>query len=357
MNKQEFLKELTNKLTNVPQNEKTRIVEYYNECIDDMIEDGMSETEAINNLGDIDEIIKNIEIELPKIKKSIKSSRVEKTYTFKNNYKTLNIIDINIPIHLYKSKDEDIHIKVFESDKDNYSIFENLKDENSLNICFDNKRGFFENILEIFDFGKNKFTTEVYLPKSNEIDINIKTENGGVQINDISANNVKVKNTNGQIKVSKVQSKENIKIVNKNGKLDISEIDCTDLLVENGNGKLEICDVRVNEMFVKNVNGKVEIKDVMSIALDVKTVNGALEFDYIDFIKSANLETTNGQIDLSLSGSERDYNYIIKAKNGAIKIDDVFVGNYLNGGSGDELLNIKSKNGAVYINFKNKKSR
>ncbi len=356
MNKQEFLNQLTERLSNISENEQQKIVEYYNECIDDMLEEGMSEEDAINNLSSVDDIINSIEIELPKMKKGIKANRVEKNYTFKNTFEELNVTDFNTPIYFFESKDDDIHIKVFESEKDEYIIFQDLGEKNSLNVSYENKRGFFESIVDMvtFDFIRNKYVTEIYLPKSNEIklDINIKSENGGMFINDLSVKSLTIKNTNGKIKVKNVKSQNNIEITNKNGKLSLYEIDCRDLFVQNTNGKLKINEINVQQIDVKNVNGKVEVKDVMSHVMEIKTVNGALELEHIKFLEKADFETGNGHIDLELSGRERDYKYIIKTKNGAIKFDGSFIGNYLSGGSGKEFLNINSKNGAVNVSFK-----
>lgn len=64
MNKDEFLIQLTQKLSNIPPSEIIKIIDYYRETIEDKIEDGMSEELAIKSLGTFEEIIQNIEDEL-----------------------------------------------------------------------------------------------------------------------------------------------------------------------------------------------------------------------------------------------------------------------------------------------------
>lgn len=71
MLKSEFLKQLENRLVGIPKEDLNRTIDYYNEIISDKQEDGMSEEEAINSLGSIDEIVKNILNEIP-IKKLVK---------------------------------------------------------------------------------------------------------------------------------------------------------------------------------------------------------------------------------------------------------------------------------------------
>ena len=48
MNKQEFITLLEKRLFELPQVEKEHLLNYYNETIEDRIEDGMSEAEAVH---------------------------------------------------------------------------------------------------------------------------------------------------------------------------------------------------------------------------------------------------------------------------------------------------------------------
>lgn len=51
MNKREFLKALDKKLKNLPKEERKKSVAFYSEIIDDKMEDGASEEEAVQSLG------------------------------------------------------------------------------------------------------------------------------------------------------------------------------------------------------------------------------------------------------------------------------------------------------------------
>lgn len=78
MNKNEFINKLNSKLSNFPENDVLDRISFYTEMIDDYVDEGMSEEEAILKLGSIDEIVESIagEIPLSKIaKKKLKSRR------------------------------------------------------------------------------------------------------------------------------------------------------------------------------------------------------------------------------------------------------------------------------------------
>lgn len=78
MNKAEFLKELKDSISDMPYSEVEKTLSFYAENIDDRMEDGMSEDEAVFCLGDIDAIAKEIRVDLPittLIGKKVKQSR------------------------------------------------------------------------------------------------------------------------------------------------------------------------------------------------------------------------------------------------------------------------------------------
>ena len=69
MTKQEFLDELKAKLNGLPETEITKSLDYYQEMIDERIDDGLSEEEAVEAMGTVEEAVNQIltEIPLPKI--------------------------------------------------------------------------------------------------------------------------------------------------------------------------------------------------------------------------------------------------------------------------------------------------
>ena len=71
MTKKDFLATLRKKLRALPMSEVRERLGFYSEIIDDKMEEGLSECEAVADVGDIDEIAEQIlaEVEIP-IKKS-----------------------------------------------------------------------------------------------------------------------------------------------------------------------------------------------------------------------------------------------------------------------------------------------
>lgn len=78
MTKQEFLNELKNQISEYPSEETKQSLEYYSEMIDDRIEEGMTEAEAIASMGAVGAIAQQIKEELP-LTTLVKKKTLEKT--------------------------------------------------------------------------------------------------------------------------------------------------------------------------------------------------------------------------------------------------------------------------------------
>lgn len=83
MNKAEFINELKRGLKGLPESEVRERISFYSEMIDDRIEEGLSEEDAVFDVGSADEIISQIISETPItkiVKDKIKPRRILKAW-------------------------------------------------------------------------------------------------------------------------------------------------------------------------------------------------------------------------------------------------------------------------------------
>ena len=81
MLKQDFLKELRSGLFGLPQADIEERLTFYGEMIDDRVEEGLSEEEAVSAIGPVDEIIAQTVAEIPLtklVKERVKQKRTRK---------------------------------------------------------------------------------------------------------------------------------------------------------------------------------------------------------------------------------------------------------------------------------------
>ena len=65
MNKQEFMWALQNRLAGLPPYDREERLAFYSEMIDDRIEDGLTEEEAVAGIGSVDDVVSQIMAEIP----------------------------------------------------------------------------------------------------------------------------------------------------------------------------------------------------------------------------------------------------------------------------------------------------
>jgi uncharacterized membrane protein len=80
MRKEEFLRLLKKELSFLPKDEIKDCLAFYNEMIDNRIEEGMSEEEAVKDIGSIEDIVKQIvyekHVNKDKIKRKLKTGEI-----------------------------------------------------------------------------------------------------------------------------------------------------------------------------------------------------------------------------------------------------------------------------------------
>lgn len=85
MTKQEFITQLREKLSGLPKADIEERVIFYSEMIDDRIEDGLSEEDAVSKIGNTDEIASQIVTDIPLkkiVKEKVKSKSKLSTWQF-----------------------------------------------------------------------------------------------------------------------------------------------------------------------------------------------------------------------------------------------------------------------------------
>ena len=98
MKKQEFLDRLKANLWSMPEADQQRSVDYYTEMIDDRMEDGLSEEEAVAAIGELDEIVKQILTESPRPPQVVKPAQVEKPRKDNNKIWLIVLLVLGSPV-------------------------------------------------------------------------------------------------------------------------------------------------------------------------------------------------------------------------------------------------------------------
>ena len=143
-----------------------------------------------------------------------------------------------------------------------------------------------------------------------------------VNVANDAKNDVVVKETSGKITITdtrsgNVKKKKQIKVIVPSGK----DFDTISLGVDMGTIDLE-CDLKVQELSVEVGAGEFSgYGNITAAYCDLQVGAGTIDIDQLD-IQKLNADCSAGEIDIVVTGKEKDYNYDLSCGMGEINLED-----------------------------------
>ena len=143
-----------------------------------------------------------------------------------------------------------------------------------------------------------------------------------VNVANDAKNDVVVKETSGKITITdtrsgNVKKKKQIKVIVPSGK----DFDTVSLGVDMGTIHLE-CDLKVQELSVEVGAGEFSgYGNITAAYCDLQVGAGTIDIDQLD-IQKLNADCGAGEIDMVVTGKEKDYNYDLSCGMGEINLED-----------------------------------
>lgn len=143
-----------------------------------------------------------------------------------------------------------------------------------------------------------------------------------VNVANDAKNDVVVKETSGKITITdtrsgNVKKKKQIKVIVPSGK----DFDTVSLGVDMGTIDLE-CDLKVQELSVEVGAGEFSgYGNITAAYCDLQVCAGTIDIDQLD-IQKLNADCSAGEIDMVVTGKEKDYNYDLSCGMGEINLED-----------------------------------
>lgn len=369
MNKEQFLSSLSNHLDTLPDDERQRILEYYGEIIDDSIERGMGESEAVDSLGSIDAIVHDI--------LGNESSKTDEFPHFSSAL--VPITATHEPLHSIFIKDPSADIKIrpctasdgscnidfFPAEcKDDYHISNEDGILSIRRIKPLKKRPKISRNFGLFQISvEENCKLTVNLPIAELRKLTIEGLNGDIDCNGVkNCAEIDVQATSGNIKFEEIEC-QTLSAQNFKGDLSLSQVTCNgeaklatksgDLSIEDStfagsmtgsttNGDLKFEDSNCGgDLHLTTVSGDLSIDDChCSGDVDARSANGAFSLE--DSNCGGNLSMTSASGDLSVDNCNCSGNVSLQSANGDLELNDLeIVGNFkLHTTSGDVACNV-----------------
>lgn len=172
-------------------------------------------------------------------------------------------------------------------------------------------------------------TVTVELPTA-LYDLQIRTANGAISIDDLTLNGANLRTYNGRINVRE-SAIPNLQLSSSNGKIYLKNVTAETIEMSTSNGEIECIDVTASNIDGETSNGPINASGIVSSNFRVSTSNGAIE--------------------VSIVGVFEDYKVKTRTSNGTVKIDGSTYGNDTYHSTKTPYIEAITSNGNIKINF------
>lgn len=352
MTKERFLGNLEYALKFMAQDERDATINFYSEMIDDRIEDGLNEEEAVAQM----ESPEDIATRLQKTQETTSNDKESDQGTDNDDgnnigswekrlvtypvsqVRIINVKSDNLPIHVCMDETSDeIKATYFTSQHDPYSI---TLDDGELTLTH---KGAFERISSDFVTGlsdlmnnlSQMFSGGSYGSSGAFIDITLpKGYNGALSLI----------GSNARIHIDGVQCHTGITASTSNGRIQCNDCALDALKAQTSNARVECEDVKTRgNIELKSINGRLVARNCVAFgALQMTTSNGAVIVDDISS-DDIRMKTSNGSVSGSVQGSQSDYAIDSATSNGHSNLPEST--------TGKKRLSVHTSNGSIRIRF------
>ncbi|SIT84746.1 DUF4097 family beta strand repeat-containing protein [Edaphobacillus lindanitolerans] len=295
MGKNEFLNELRQHLTVLPEEERNDILQDLNEYFDEGKREGKSESDISSSLGTPSEIAADILSAYPEYTRAQDSRALPQDARYEL---------VQIPQGTYSNVMADIavgELKLTPSE-DETTRFELIGDKSEVKFNADIR----QDMLVISLKGEKTITSwfrravsrpfrlVVHLPKRLYSLVRAETSNGSLSAEKILARSFTAESANGRILVRECAF-GTLSARTDNGRVEMQKVEAGTLSAFTDNGRIELRAIRSDRVSAETDNGRIIFSDVEG-DIDAKTDNGRIELTTDSIDRNIQLLTDNGSI-------------------------------------------------------------
>ncbi len=313
MNRTEFIAELTAAIRDLSKDDVARVLEYYGEMIDERVEDGMSESEAVAALGSVDAIAAQIMKDIPRERNTLpehygqraaagSERAANETYTVEEPFNSLDVRLIAADVRILNARDGETRIETSGDE----SVGETVEVRDGVltvvqeaprrqNVKFG---GILTGILDGIFCGGGRVT--VFLSDRQWDSVRISTKSGDVEAQDFRARTVKISTKSGDVDARHLDVAERVETESLSGDVRLETMQAGEIAVRSISGDLELDGLCARSVSAGTTSGDVEIGDtVVDGMLNAETTSGDVELERSD-ARELRLVSTSGDVDGTL---------------------------------------------------------
>lgn len=299
MRKEEFLTALRAGLTGLSPEGVEKLVEFCSEMIDDRMEDGLTEEEAVAAAGSLDELIQQAKTELLPVKAANfteKSTFGDTLRTYTAESSICGIIancDYTADFKLLPSENGTCRVECMESEKICYSV---TTENNVLHIECADRRTLFSRYK--FSKAQRHATVRVYLPQGTYKSLEVETTSGDIAIPaGYAFDTASLQSTSGDIACCAECGALSAQAAS--GDITLKDTSCGTLSLGTASGAVTLLNIK-NESggSIETASGKAQITNYKGDALEIGTASGKVSLENAE-CAALHINTASGGVDLT----------------------------------------------------------
>lgn len=277
MTKEEFLKQLDEKLKENGVENTEEVLDIYRKRFDIYYEIDYKDEEIIEALGTPESIALRCKPheekqEEPEIIQP-EEQKIEKDETNTDGNKKEYTLDISLSnmksLHIIHKKSPGVSFFCNEDgykDMYNFDIAEDsIKIKNRLKTTLFKKTNYngtleIGNDIKLKRLGIQTVATECNIDSVYAETISIKNVNGSYTLNNVLGTNIRIDNVNGKISANNLLSKEDIFLSTVSGKMEIENIESKGIYLNTISGNYEITNISADEVKLSTISGNIKIE-------------------------------------------------------------------------------------------------
>lgn len=291
MNKDEYLKVLRNKLSELNIDVKEEIMNDFTNHFEIGHQNGLNDDELMTSLGSIDEILESFESLSKQEKVTVDQNNQAKEFTCKITRVIVQARHANTT--LKHSVDGEFHVDLNKDGK----LPERL---NHTLIAYQEEETFIINVLPIFPYKSHgDYELMIQVPKNLDF-IQLNSSSGDIHTGELIINQIEIHSASGDCHLNEIHT-EQLKI----------EVASSDIHIHNLSGDCEIKsasgDVRISKSYGKNLNYNNASGDLFIDAdyLNIKlnNVSGDINAEF-KTVNQMNINTTSGDLNIRIDNTD-----------------------------------------------------
>ena len=208
-----------------------------------------------------------------------------------------------------------------------------------------------EIVRSIFSFGRIKGRREfvITIPESWHGALDVGTSNGAVNACGLDIESLTIKSSNGALRLEDLRLAGALTAASSNGNLHACDISAAGVDVASSNGNVNVHNISVSgQCRFGTSNGRAEAEDISAQGIGIATSNGGVKVYKLE-AQAIKITSSNAGISGEISGRREDYTITSRTSNSSNKLG--------NTQSGARTLEVYTSNGKIDVGFMDEKQQ